>query len=49
MRRFENYIFGVILAVCLCSCFHTSDVGRVLDQAEICLSTAPDSAFVALD
>lgn len=49
MRRFENYIFGAILAVCLCSCFHTSDVGRVLDQAEICLSTAPDSAFVALD
>lgn len=49
MRRFENYIFGVILAVCLCSCFHTSDVDRVLDQAEICLSTAPDSAFVVLD
>ena len=49
MRRFENYIFGVILAVCLCSCFHTSDVDRVLDQAEMCLSTAPDSAFVVLD
>lgn len=49
MRHFENYIFGIILALCLCSCFHTSNVGKVLDQAEMYLTSAPDSAFVALD
>ena len=49
MRNFENYIFGLILAFCLCSCFHTSSVGKVLDQAEMYLTSAPDSAFVALD
>ena len=49
MRNFENYIFGLILAFCLCSCFHTSNVGKVLDQAEMYLKSAPDSAFVALD
>ena len=49
MRNFENYIFGFILAFCLCSCFHTSNVGKVLDQAEMYLTSAPDSAFVALD
>jgi len=49
MRNFENYIFGLILAFCLCSCFHTSNVGKVLDRAEMYLTTAPDSAFVALD
>ena len=49
MRNFENYIFGIILALCLCSCFHTSNVGKVLDQAEMYLTSAPDSAFVALD
>lgn len=49
MRSFENYIFGLILALCLCSCFHTSNVGKMLDRAEMYLTTAPDSAFVALD
>lgn len=49
MRSFENYIFGLILALCLCSCFHTSNVGKMLDRAEIYLTTASDSAFVALD
>ena len=42
MRNFENYIFGFILALCLCSCFHTSNVGKVLDQAEMYLTSAPD-------
>lgn len=49
MRSFENYIFGLILALCLCSCSHTSNVGKMLDRAEMYLTTAPDSAFVALD
>ena len=49
MRNIENYIFGLILALCLCSCFHTSNVDKVLDQAEMYLTSAPDSAFVALD
>ena len=49
MRTFENYIFGLILAFCLCSCFYNSNVDKVLDQAEMYLTSAPDSAFVALD
>lgn len=49
MRHFENCIFGLILAACLCSCFHTGDAVRVLDRAEMNMDTAPDSAFVALD
>lgn len=49
MRHLWNYISGLILAVCLCSCFQTSDVDKLLDKAETDLATAPDSAFVALD
>lgn len=49
MRHIENYISCLILAICLCSCLHTSDADRVLDMAENNLATAPDSAFVALD
>lgn len=49
MRHFENCIFGLILAACLCSCFHTGGAVSVLDRAEMYLDTAPDSAFVTLD
>lgn len=49
MRLIEKYIFGLIVAFCLCSCFHTSNVALVLDRAEMCLATSPDSAFVELD
>ena len=49
MRNLENYIFGLVLAFCLCSCMHTSNVDMALDQAEMYLTTAPDSAFVSLD
>lgn len=49
MRHIEKYIFGLILAFCLCSCFHTSNVAMVLDRAEMYLATSPDSAFVQLD
>lgn len=47
--NFENCIFGLILAACLCSCFHTGGAVSVLDRAEMYLDTAPDSAFVTLD
>lgn len=47
--NFENCIFGLILATCLCSCFHTGEAVSVLDRAEMYLDTAPDSAFVTLD
>lgn len=49
MRLIEKYIFGLILAFCLCSCFHTSNVAMLLDRAEMYLTTSPDSAFVELD
>ena len=49
MRHIEKYIFGLIIAFCLCSCFHTSNVAMVLDRAEMYLATSPDSAFVQLD
>ena len=49
MRNFENYIFAIILTVCLWSCGHTSTVRPILDQAEMCMESHPDSAFVALD
>ena len=49
MRNFENYIFGIILAICLWSCGHTSTVRPILDRAEMCMESHPDSAFVALD
>lgn len=47
--HFENCIFGLILAACMCSCFHTGKAVSVLDCAEMNMDTAPDSAFVALD
>lgn len=49
MRQIEKYIFGLIIAFCLCSCLHTSNVAMVLDRAEMYLATSPDSAFVQLD
>lgn len=49
MRNLENYIFGLILALCLWSCGHTSSVRPILDRAELYLESSPDSAFVALD
>ena len=49
MRHFENLLFAFILALCLWSCGRTGNVRPVLDRAEECLETHPDSAFVALD
>ena len=49
MRNFENYIFAIILMACLWSCGHTSKVRPILDRAEMCMESHPDSAFVALD
>jgi len=49
MRHFENFIFALVLALCLWSCGRTSSVRPVLDRAEMCLEAHPDSAFVALD
>ncbi len=49
MRNFENYIFAIILAVCLWSCGHNSSVRPILDRAEMSMESHPDSAFVALD
>lgn len=34
---------------CLWSCGHTSKVRPILDRAEMCMESHPDSAFVALD
>ena len=49
MKRIENYIFGIILVLCLWSCGHTSSAYLLLDRAEMNLESHPDSAFVALD
>lgn len=49
MRHFETLLFALILTACLWSCGRTNDVRPVLDRAEECLETHPDSAFVALD
>ncbi len=49
MRNFENYIFCIILALCLWSCGYTSTVRPILDRAEMYMESHPDSAFVALD
>lgn len=49
MRNFENYIFIIILSLCVWNCGHTSSVRPLLDRAEMCMETSPDSAFVALD
>ena len=49
MRHFENFLFAFILGLCLWSCGRTGNVRPVLDRAEECLETHPDSAFVALD
>lgn len=49
MSRLSNIIFILILSLCVGSCMHNSDVGRLLDDAEAHLEMHPDSAFVALD
>lgn len=49
MRNFENYIFAIILVACLWSCGHTGKVRPILDRAEMCMESHPDSAFVTLD
>lgn len=49
MSRLSNIIFILIFSICMASCVHTSDAGRLLDEAEAHLEMHPDSAFVALD
>lgn len=49
MSRLSNIIFFFIVSICMASCIHTSDAGRLLDDAEAHLEMHPDSAFVALD
>ncbi|MBO7192010.1 MAG: hypothetical protein J6V17_01300 [Bacteroidales bacterium] len=49
MIRLSNIIFILILSLCVGSCMHNSDTGRLLDDAEAHLEIHPDSAFVALD
>ena len=49
MSRLSNIVFVLVLAFCVGSCIHTSDAGRLLDDAEAHLEMHPDSAFVALD
>ena len=49
MSRISNILFILILAFCAGSCMHTSDAGRILDDAEAHLEMHPDSAFVVLD
>lgn len=49
MSRLSNFIFILILSLCVGSCIHHNDAGRLLDNAEAHLDVYPDSAFVALD
>lgn len=49
MSRLSNFIFILILSLCVGSCIHHNDAGRLLDNAEAYLDVHPDSAFVALD
>lgn len=49
MSRLSNFIFILILSLCVGSCIHHNDAGRLLDNAEAHLDLHPDSAFVALD
>ena len=49
MSRLSNFIFILILSLCVGSCIHHNDAGRLLDNAEAHLDVHPDSAFVALD
>lgn len=49
MSRLSKIIFILILSLCVGSCMHNSDAGRLLDDAEAHLEMHPDSAFVALD
>lgn len=49
MSDLGKCILGLIMAACICGCFNSSNVNSVLDKAEESLSTAPDSAFMALD
>lgn len=49
MSRLSNFIFILTLSLCVGSCIHHNDAGRLLDNAEAHLDVHPDSAFVALD
>ncbi len=53
MTTLEKIIYWSLLAVVLSffvwSCGYTSPAARLLDEAELSLNTAPDSAFVSLD
>lgn len=49
MSRLSNFIFILILSLCVGSCIHHNDAGKLLDNAEAHLDMHPDSAFVALD
>ena len=49
MSRLSHIIFFLILSLCVGSCIHHNDAGRLLDDAEAHLEMYPDSAFVALD
>ena len=49
MSRLSNFIFILILSLCVGSCIHHNEAGRLLDNAEAHLDVHPDSAFVALD
>jgi len=49
MSRLSHIIFFLILSLCVGSCIHHNDAGRLLDNAEAHLEMYPDSAFVALD
>ena len=49
MSRLSKFIFNLILSLCVGSCIHHNDAGRLLDNAEAHLDVHPDSAFVALD
>lgn len=49
MSRLADLIFILILSLCVGSCIHHNDAGRLLDNAEAHLEMHPDSAFVALD
>jgi len=49
MRKLENILFAFVLLLCIFSCGEDSVADSVMDRAEFCMETAPDSAFVVLD
>ena len=50
MYRLPNIIFILILSLCVGSCMHHNDAGRLLDNAEAHLEMHPDSAkFYGVD